>query len=218
MVETSPNTFECRICVKKFDRKYHLDRHITSIKHKMKSSPKDNIVATTKTFNCSYCPKIFVHASSLSKHKRLCKLKAPMVSITEVEDIRTQFEKEKNALQSHFETEKKAMQKQINDLMTRNSVAATGDNIVVKRKRHNISKYIKQQIVDNQEHKCGDCKNELSEYFQLDHIIALQFGGTDDESNLMVLCCECHAKKSIKENRSRKRIQEAIQAILKETR
>lgn len=81
-------------------------------------------------------------------------------------------------------------------------------------KRKKIKMELRKQIVDNQKNTCGKCKQVLSAYFQIDHIVGLQFGGTDDESNLMALCCECHVIKSIEENKRRKQIQEAIQAIL----
>ncbi|TCL06900.1 HNH endonuclease [Sodalis ligni] len=34
---------------------------------------------------------------------------------------------------------------------------------------------------------------------ELDHRVALQFGGSNDESNLWTLCTECHAGKSARE-------------------
>jgi 5-methylcytosine-specific restriction endonuclease McrA len=85
-------------------------------------------------------------------------------------------------------------------------------------KRKHIKKDVRQQVVFKQGNLCGECKLALTPYFQIDHVIGLQFGGTDDESNLMALCCECHAKKSEAENRCRKRIKAAIQSILKEPR
>jgi 5-methylcytosine-specific restriction endonuclease McrA len=45
-------------------------------------------------------------------------------------------------------------------------------------------------------------------------MIALQYGGTDDEQNLQALCCECHAKKSIIENKKRESIKKAIDFII----
>ena len=60
------------------------------------------------------------------------------------------------------------------------------------------------------------CKLVLTPYFEIDHIVGLQFGGTDDESNLMALCRECHAKKSITETKCRPQIKDAIQTILRE--
>jgi 5-methylcytosine-specific restriction endonuclease McrA len=70
--------------------------------------------------------------------------------------------------------------------------------------------------VDKQENACGICKLLLSPFFEIDHIIGLQFGGTDDEANLMALCRECHIKKTIKENRYREQIKDAIQTIFRE--
>ena len=58
------------------------------------------------------------------------------------------------------------------------------------------------------------CHIDISEVFQLDHTIALQFCGTNHEDNLMALCCECHAKKSMYETKCRKEIKEAIFGIL----
>jgi 5-methylcytosine-specific restriction protein A len=84
--------------------------------------------------------------------------------------------------------------------------------------RKKINKEVRRLVADKQQNTCGECKLLLTPYFQIDHIIGLQFGGTDDESNLMALCCECHAIKSIGENQCRKQIQNAIQTILREKR
>jgi len=83
-------------------------------------------------------------------------------------------------------------------------------------KRKKINKDVRQHVVDKQENACGMCKLTLTPYFEIDHIIGLQFGGTDDEANLMALCRECHAKKSITENQCRPQIKDAIQTILRE--
>lgn len=44
---------------------------------------------------------------------------------------------------------------------------------------------------------CGRVTTEL----ELDHIINVAQGGTDDESNLQSLCVECHKKKTQQESR-----------------
>lgn len=36
--------------------------------------------------------------------------------------------------------------------------------------------------------------------YEIDHVLALERGGTDDESNLQLLCCACHAKKTPKDH------------------
>lgn len=44
---------------------------------------------------------------------------------------------------------------------------------------------------------CSDCGRLYSISFQIDHIIALCNGGTDDWDNLQPLCIECHRKKTV---------------------
>ncbi|WP_336929401.1 HNH endonuclease signature motif containing protein [Acinetobacter tandoii] len=47
---------------------------------------------------------------------------------------------------------------------------------------------------------CQSCSRVTTE-LELDHIINVAQGGTDDESNLQSLCPECHKKKTSKESR-----------------
>ena len=75
---------------------------------------------------------------------------------------------------------------------------ASANKIIVPTKRKNTSKKLRTQVYEKQNGKCGKCDNILSEYYQIDHIIGLQFGGSNEEKNLMALCCECHAEKSSK--------------------
>ena len=45
------------------------------------------------------------------------------------------------------------------------------------------------------------CKKKVAKgKFQLDHIIALANGGSNDLTNIQVLCIGCHADKTKKEN------------------
>jgi hypothetical protein len=97
MEEDPVGSFECTICDLKFLRKYHLVRHTATKKHKDK---ENNTV--TKTFKCSFCSKLFAHASSLSKHRTTCKMKI-MVPIKEVEALRSRFEREKEVMQKQIE-------------------------------------------------------------------------------------------------------------------
>ena len=90
----------------------------------------------------------------------------------------------------------------------------TNETSTTKRKK--ISKGVRQRVADNQQNKCGECEQILTPFFHLDHIVGLQFDGTDEESNLMALCYECHTKKSMCENKCRKQIRDAIQNILRE--
>ena len=109
---------DCTSCVRKFYSKYHFDRHIETKKHKAKENTQ--IMATVKTFSCLSCSKTYLHRSGLSKHKHVCKQKKTTVPTEEVEKMRCQFGKEKEAMQKEKEAmqkEKDAMQKQIEELL-----------------------------------------------------------------------------------------------------
>lgn len=46
--------------------------------------------------------------------------------------------------------------------------------------------------------KCANCTRKImaGEDWDLDHIIALELGGTNDDCNMQVLCSFCHAGKT----------------------
>lgn len=59
---------------------------------------------------------------------------------------------------------------------------------------------MKRRIYKRDGGHCCMCKRVVDLYdSQLDHRVALQFGGTNDESNLWTLCAECHDGKSARE-------------------
>lgn len=51
---------------------------------------------------------------------------------------------------------------------------------------------------------CAECRRlgRVRRWDELDHIVPLREGGTNDDSNLQGLCFECHAVKSAQEQRS----------------
>lgn len=60
--------------------------------------------------------------------------------------------------------------------------------------------------------RCCMCKRAVSyEGSNLDHRVALQFGGTNDESNLWTLCIQCHDGKSARERKYNEPDAEALQ-------
>lgn len=197
------DTFDCTICAMKFARKDNLDRHMETKKHREKTENAAN--NSRQTFICGNCSKSYLYKSGLSKHKHNCKRKNKTVTMEEVAIIISQFE-----------DEKKIMQKQIDDLMLQVKKISENTSSIFSAKRIKVNANMRQCIVNKQENSCGQCKKELTPYFQIDHIIGLQFGGTNEESNLMALCCECHNVKSITENQCRKKIQDAIQTIMAE--
>ena len=59
-----------------------------------------------------------------------------------------------------------------------------------------------EHLLIKQELKCGMCADKLSKRHEVDHIKPLGEGGSNDVSNLQLLCCACHASKTEHEERS----------------
>lgn len=55
---------------------------------------------------------------------------------------------------------------------------------------------IKGHVASQQKWKCNKCKLSLPYPFDLDHIIPLNAGGSDEVSNLQALCAKCHREKT----------------------
>lgn len=70
---------------------------------------------------------------------------------------------------------------------------------------------LKRRVYERDSGCCCMCRQVVDLYnSQLDHRIALQFGGSNDESNLWTLCSDCHAGKSAREASSRQPDSEAL--------
>lgn len=67
------------------------------------------------------------------------------------------------------------------------------------QKRRSVSGYLKRKIAADQQWKCGHCNSTLDETYEVDHKIGLFEGGTNDISNLIALCRNCHGKKTFAE-------------------
>lgn len=62
-------------------------------------------------------------------------------------------------------------------------------------KRH-VSEATKKLVAAKQQWTCGLCKRMLDETYEVDHIVPLYKGGTNNISNLMALDPICHRKKT----------------------
>jgi len=69
-----------------------------------------------------------------------------------------------------------------------------------KSSNRSVSETKKKYVASQQNWKCGNCGESLKATFQVDHKIDLQYGGSNHVSNLVALCCECHATKTMKSN------------------
>jgi hypothetical protein len=66
--------------------------------------------------------------------------------------------------------------------------------------KRSVSETKKKFVASQQNWKCGDCNNQLTAWFEVDHKTRLEYGGSNEVDNLVALCRECHGKKTAMEN------------------
>jgi predicted RNase H-like nuclease (RuvC/YqgF family) len=171
---------------------------------------------TTKLFQCPDCKKTFSHLSTLSHHKKNCSQKQNPNNESETHSTEVQsLRKENQEIKERLEK----LDQEMDELKKKMEILCKEERnfcIIQRQGRRHIKKEVREEVVKCQENKCNLCNSTLSKYFQIDHITALQYGGTDEFENLQALCCECHCKKSIIENTVRKKIRTAIGDIIED--
>ena len=65
-----------------------------------------------------------------------------------------------------------------------------------ERKKRSVSETKKKFVAAQQQWRCKDCQSMLTAWFEVDHVRSLESGGTNDVSNLVALCRNCHGKKT----------------------
>ena len=66
--------------------------------------------------------------------------------------------------------------------------------------KRRVTELTKKTIASNQQWKCNICNNIIDASYEIDHIIPLYKGGTNDIYNLQALCRNCHGKKTIEDS------------------
>ena len=65
-----------------------------------------------------------------------------------------------------------------------------------KTPRVQLEQWQRRRVAVNQNWECNMCRTMLDEWYEIDHLLALQFGGSNEPSNLQALCMRCHKFKS----------------------
>jgi hypothetical protein len=63
-----------------------------------------------------------------------------------------------------------------------------------------VSETKKKFVASQQGWTCGDCGTQLPAWFEVDHRVRLDRGGSNHVDNLVALCRDCHGKKTSLEN------------------
>ena len=69
-----------------------------------------------------------------------------------------------------------------------------------KATKRSVSETKKKFVAARQNWKCGECQQQLNAWFEVDHKIRLEHGGSNHIDNLVALCRECHGMKTTIEN------------------
>ena len=199
----------CSSCNVTFSCNKALKRHYLSKKHLCRAENKLKYVCN--------CGKSFTLSTNLIRHRKNCNQSNNQMQNTS--EIVAQSENILQLLQDRLDEkdeENKRMKKEIEDLRNKVDllIKITTDNTKSSQKRCKIQANVRFEIKEKQKNTCGMCNKAITDIFELDHIIALQFGGTNEVENLMALCCECHRYKSNQETKYRQDIRQYIQNII----
>lgn len=69
-----------------------------------------------------------------------------------------------------------------------------------KATKRSVSETKKKYVAAQQGWKCGHCHKQLPAWFEVDHKIRLEHGGSNHIDNLVALCRDCHGEKTAIEN------------------
>jgi len=83
-----------------------------------------------------------------------------------------------------------------NQTVAENRILSSGK----KATKRSVSETKKKYVASSQGWKCGECQKQLNAWFEVDHKIRLEYGGSNHIDNLVALCRECHGKKTTIEN------------------
>lgn len=67
-----------------------------------------------------------------------------------------------------------------------------------------VSEQLKKLVASNQSWHCKICNKMLDATYEVDHVISLEDGGDNNINNLRALCRNCHGKKTLRDNITRR--------------
>jgi hypothetical protein len=66
--------------------------------------------------------------------------------------------------------------------------------------KRSVSETKKKYVAASQNWCCKHCQKQLPAWFEVDHVIKLEYGGSNAIDNLEALCRDCHGRKTACEN------------------
>ena len=143
------------------------------------------------------CKNILLHANNMVKYMPIDKTSMSMISPI------LDFTSSGNNSNNNFLGE---LNDNTDDQQTNNKMGIS--NSYEKRilqsgskgTKRSVSETKKKYVASIQDWKCKECKEQLTAWFEVDHIKRLEYGGGNNVENLVALCRDCHGRKTAMEN------------------
>ena len=79
-----------------------------------------------------------------------------------------------------------------------NTAMSTGSNGGATKR--SVSETKKKFVASKQNWRCNACAKQLPAWFEVDHVVRLEHGGSNHVDNLVALCRDCHGQKTAMES------------------
>ena len=135
---------------------------------------------------------LFTHANSIIKYMPIDKDAGDLLSPL--------FKMGGDSYNEMTPQQKRVMYSGGNNDIYNNNNNNNNNNDIKKTTKRCVSETKKKYVAAEQGWKCGACKNQLPAWFEVDHKIRLDNGGSNHVDNLVALCRDCHGKKTAFEN------------------
>jgi hypothetical protein len=140
---------------------------------------------------------MFAHANNIIRYMPIDKesmdILTPVLDFTKASNMIPQSSQE--STQNYQQTPQ--FKRMMNSGYTSSTPSHEKQNVATKR---SVSETKKKFVASQQQWKCGSCHIQLQAWFEVDHKVKLEHGGSNHISNLVALCRECHGKKTTMEN------------------
>ena len=160
--------------------------------------------------NPQKCQKILLNANNVIKYMPIDKSSMDMISPI------LDFTSNRNNDTNEYNDTNNSFMSTLNRGLGLDSTAEFGPRLSEKRilqsgggnnnrassgaTKRSVSETKKKYVASQQQWKCGDCNQTLNAWFEVDHKRRLEYGGTNEVTNLVALCRDCHGKKTAMEN------------------
>jgi HNH endonuclease len=86
----------------------------------------------------------------------------------------------------------------VNRVMDSGQRLRSGSRVTATKR--SVSETKKKYVASRQGWRCHSCQEQLTAWFEVDHKVRLEYGGSNHVDNLVALCRNCHGQKTAMEN------------------